>query len=230
MSRDGGSTRRRGDHDSLHALFLQPAQVAGFPVRGAVRRTQDHCRALLVDGVFEAAHRLCGERVGGVERDCPEAPAVAAAPHLVRGRTTHETESVDHGEDSCERFRCRRGSGRFSALDAGAEGHAGVFGHVLYGHPSREGASTEPAAEMPVSDFAGRDERLGVSLRRVNCLPWGARVSERQTRLTLQLGRYVNRARAANLRPRVRHLPCCPTYHKARHLGVGHSAANTLEV
>ena len=91
--------RGRGDHDALHPLLLEPAQVAGLPVRGAVGRAEDDRRSLLVHGVLEPAHRLGGERVRGVEHDGPEAAAVAAAAHLVRGRAAHEAEPVDRLED-----------------------------------------------------------------------------------------------------------------------------------
>ena len=130
--------RRRADHDALDPLLLEPAQVARLSVRGAVRGAEDHRSSLLVHRVLQPPHRLGGERVGGVEHDGAEAPAVAAAPHLVGGGAPHEAERVDRLEDS------RQGVGAHAIrpvqhVRRRAERDAGVLGDVADGHPSPAG-------------------------------------------------------------------------------------------
>ena len=122
------------DHDPLHPLFLEQAEVAGLAVRRAVGRADDDRAPLLVHGVLEAADRLRRERVRRVEHDGAEAAAVAAT-HLVGRGAPDEADPLDHLEDPRERLR---GDDIRPVQDVrrGAERDSGLLGDVADRHPA----------------------------------------------------------------------------------------------
>ena len=98
------ATRGGGYHNALHPLLLEESEVPCLAIRRAVCGAHDDGASLLVHGVFEAADRLGGERVGSVEYNGTEAAAVSAA-HLVRGRAPNEADPFDNRENACKCVR-----------------------------------------------------------------------------------------------------------------------------
>ena len=128
--------------------------------------------------VLESADGLGGEGVGGVEYDGTEAPAVAAAAHLVCGRAPHETELVDRVEDPRQGLRSDT-IRPVQHIRRRAERDSGVLGDVLDGDATlagRDWLAPESCQPGPLGRERASTSRCGAgstfSYTGLACLSW----------------------------------------------------------